>query len=262
MPGTSKPVLDAVSFGGRSVATKMRLPSRRRELLAPASRRSVGGVSDERFEYWDQGRDEVVPFVPRHAERILDIGCAAGGFGRSLLRNMPNAVLDGIEADEEAASRAEGSYRRVYRGLFPAVTPDGQYDVVVCNDVLEHMIDPWTAVHEIRKLLRADGIVVASLPNMRHHSALFPLLRGRWDYGDHGVLDRTHLRWFTRATMRELFEGAGFRVTQLQKLTGFEPSTAPWRLAKALAPRTTADILTKQYVVVASPRPRERDTHA
>jgi 2-polyprenyl-3-methyl-5-hydroxy-6-metoxy-1,4-benzoquinol methylase len=158
--------------------------------------------------------------------------------------------IDGIEPDEQAAAEARGVYRTVLVGTFPGVTPDGRYDAIVCNDVLEHMVDPWGAVAELRLHLNPGGVVVASIPNMRYWPVLRGLLAGRWDYADEGVLDRTHLRWFTKASMRELFTDAGFEIDAVERLTGLRGGPA-LRAIGVLARQQVQDVLTKQYVVVA-----------
>lgn len=202
--------------------------------------------------YDHQRRDEVIPYVPTNAARVLDIGCAAGEFGAALREARPNVVVDGIESDHTAAEAASAIYRFVYRGQFPTTCPDHLYDTIVCNDVLEHMVDPWSAVESMRSLLDEHGCVVASIPNMRHWSALRPLLlQGRWDYQDHGILDRTHLRWFTRVTIAEMFQDASFEVLRLEPLSWSSPTRLYWRIARHLAPRLIEDLMTKQYVIVA-----------
>jgi hypothetical protein len=109
-------------------------------------------------------------------------------------------------------------YERRITGSFPDDLPATEpFDCIVFNDVLEHMIDPWSVLATTRSLLSARGVVVASIPNIRHVSVLLPLLvRGRWSYMEWGVLDRTHLRFFTRRSMISMFEGAGYRVTHIE----------------------------------------------
>lgn len=205
---------------------------------------------DSTPDYDSQRREEVMPYVPTSATTVLDVGCAGGAFGRALQEARPGVLVDGIEADPTSAQLAAGAYRRVITGVCPEDLPSERYDAIVCNDVLEHMIDPWTAVADLRHHLRPGGCVIASIPNMRHWSALGPLLRGRWDYRSHGVLDRTHLRWFTKATMAELFEDAGYKVRLVEKLTGSPPKGA-WRAARVVRRSLVDDLFTKQYVVVA-----------
>src|SRR5438067_790332 len=113
--------------------------------------------------YGDYERAEVVPFVPRSARRILDVGCARGAFGRALGARE----VYGVEPNPEAADVAAASYREVYRGPFPEAVPAGTtFDCIVFNDVLEHFVDPYAAVRATNQFLAPGGCVVASIPNM------------------------------------------------------------------------------------------------
>ena len=86
-------------------------------------------------------------------------------------------------------------------------------DVILCLDVLEHLVDPWAVVESLKKYLKPGGVIIASLPNVRNWKVIFPLvLEGEWQYAQSGILDKTHLRFFTRKTAVGLFENAGFRV--------------------------------------------------
>jgi 2-polyprenyl-3-methyl-5-hydroxy-6-metoxy-1,4-benzoquinol methylase len=209
-------------------------------------------MAPERDRYNHMRREEVLPFVPPDAKTVLDFGCAGGYFGRALMEERSGIVVDGVEINASAAAEAAEAYRAVVVGQFPEVAPPGQYDVIVCNDVLEHLVDPWSTVDALRAHLAPDGILLASIPNMRYWGALGPLLRGRWDYRDDGVLDRTHLRWFTKATMRELFESTGYTVDDVHRITG-RPMNRKWKLASFVARRFVDDVLTMQYLVVAHP---------
>ena len=90
------------------------------------------------------------------------------------------------------------------------------FDVIIFGDVLEHLVDPWKLLEKLRKLMAVNGACIACIPNIGHWSIHKQLLSGRWDYADAGLLDRTHLRFFTQATMREMFTGAGFSVVKCQ----------------------------------------------
>jgi 2-polyprenyl-3-methyl-5-hydroxy-6-metoxy-1,4-benzoquinol methylase len=165
---------------------------------------------------YDAARHELVDFVPQGARRLLDIGCAAGGYAVQVAAHRPEIELWGVEPDEVTANAARPHFHRLVHAAFPAAASDlprGAFDVVVFNDVLEHLVDPHEAIHAARPLLSDGGVIVASIPNVRHRSVIWPLVRaGRWDYTDTGLLDRTHLRFFTRATMAEMFRELGWRV--------------------------------------------------
>jgi methionine biosynthesis protein MetW len=178
--------------------------------------------------YWDFDRAEMAPLVPTSARRVLDIGCANGRF-LALIKERQGAETWGIEINPEAAGQAAGRVDRVIRGDVDsafAQLPDGYFDCVVCNDVLEHLPDPSRVLRELASRLSAEGVIVASIPNMRYLPVLYELLfRKDWRYRDSGVLDRTHLRFFTRRSIVRLFADEGYRITLMQ---GLQVPTPRW----------------------------------
>jgi 2-polyprenyl-3-methyl-5-hydroxy-6-metoxy-1,4-benzoquinol methylase len=172
--------------------------------------------------YYARPRPEMVPFVPRTARRILDVGCGQGVFaGR--LRETSGAQVWGIELDPLAAAMAAERLDRVITGdalTAAAELPDGHFDCAVMNDLLEHLVHPETLLARLRPKLAPGGCVVASIPNVRHFSNLWNLVvRGEWHYTDEGVLDRTHLRFFTRRSLPALFAAGGYRLVTVQGIT-------------------------------------------
>ena len=153
---------------------------------------------------------DVVP--PR--SRVLDVGCAEGYLARALRDR--GCTVTGIEADPAAAAAARRWCDEVVVGDVedPAVRARvaATFDRVLLGDVLEHLRDPAPVLAWARELLAPDGRAVVSLPNIGHWTGRRQLLRGRFPQDDHGLFDRTHLRFFTRASARELVEGAGLRV--------------------------------------------------
>lgn len=199
-----------------------------------------------------QERPEVVPHIPSSVRRLLDVGCSRGGFGSGLRRLRPALELVGIEANAGAAVQATPYYDEVVTGLFPQdVPPHDTYDCVVFNDVLEHLVDPWAALEATTPMLRPGGTVVASIPNVRALRVLLNLVvRGDWEYRELGILDRTHLRFFTKRSMVRLFEEAGYEVVSAE---GIFPLGSRWHLAPVLT-RLLCDIAYLEFVVVARPK--------
>lgn len=167
--------------------------------------------------YPDDPREDVAPFVPLAARSALDVGCGKGGFGSTLRRKLgPEARIVGVEANtSQAAVAAEGhGFDEVLNGYFPEALAGRHevYDAIFFNDVLEHVLDPWHLLERVHDILAPEGHVVAAIRNIEYAPVVRELIRGRWDYADTGTLDRTHVRFFTRATMVEMFEGAGLDV--------------------------------------------------
>jgi 2-polyprenyl-3-methyl-5-hydroxy-6-metoxy-1,4-benzoquinol methylase len=173
------------------------------------------------YVYVDMPRAEIVPLVPQGAVRVLDVGCAYGGFGATLKEVRPGVEVWGIEPAQRAAGEAAARLDRVIVGHYPQdIPPQEHFDCVVFNDVLEHTLDPWEVLRQTNDILAPAGAVVASIPNVRHWAVVWSLLRaGRWTYRDSGLLDRTHLHFFTRQSMIELFETTGYHVARIEPIT-------------------------------------------
>ena len=151
--------------------------------------------------------------------RVLDVGCATGDIARLL--NSRGCRVDGLEIDAQAAEKARADLGKVVvADLNTSSLTDhfeaGAYDVVIFADVLEHLLDPERALREAVELLADGGRVVMSVPNVTHGSVRLALLQGRWSYTETGLLDRTHVRFFTRTSFVDLIEGAGLAVEHLR----------------------------------------------
>lgn len=161
--------------------------------------------------------------------RVLDVGCAAGDLTEALRRRNP--VVVGIEKDPGAAAVARAKLVDVVIGdvesmdLVERFGPES-FDTIVFGDVLEHLVDPAEALRRVKPLLARRGVVVASVPNVAHGAVRLALLRGAFEYTDVGLLDRTHLRFFTRGSVAELFEAAGFALVEVLETT-VPPLAAP-----------------------------------
>jgi SAM-dependent methyltransferase len=145
---------------------------------------------------------------------VLDVGCATGYLAAELVRRGCRVV--GVEANPAAAARARERCELVVVGDVedPAVRGElpRDMDLLLLADVLEHLRDPWETLAALRDTLAPGGRAVASIPNFGHWTARRELVRGRFPYAEHGLFDRTHLRFFTRAGMHELAARGGFAV--------------------------------------------------
>ncbi len=163
-------------------------------------------------EYYSLRRTEVIEAVPAGCKRILSVGC---GFGvtEAVLVDRGCEVW-GIEREPAAAEEARGRLSRVICSDADQALVDcpiGYFDCLIMADILEHLPDPWTTLAKYRRTLRDGGGLVVSLPNVGYVGVVVPLiLGGRWEYQDSGVLDRTHLRFFTQKTATALVRNAGF----------------------------------------------------
>lgn len=162
---------------------------------------------------------DLLEFVPDGAVGVVEAGCADGAFGRAWLDRHPRGDCVGIEVDAALAALARTRLPRVLAAdverlddaTLAALAP---VDAWVFGDVLEHLVDPWALLARIRATLAPSGAVAACIPNMQHWSVTVRLVTGELHYEAAGLLDRTHLRWFTRATIDAMFRGAGYDVVR------------------------------------------------
>lgn len=171
-------------------------------------------------EYFEGQRTDVAGLVPGNCARVLDVGCGYGGLGRNLRARGVEQVF-GVEINPEAAGQLEGVYANYWIGDVEQVSLPADieaFDCIVFADVLEHLRDPWGTLKRYLQWLKPGGCVVASIPNVRNIALLYNLvLRGRWRYEDSGLLDRTHLRFFTRREILDLFSGAGLEIELIRE---------------------------------------------
>lgn len=156
------------------------------------------------------------------SKRVLDIGCAEGDLARAL--SDRGCAVSGVEHDPSAAAKADPSLERLV--IADLATLDlraefgrSSFDVVVMGDVLEHLVDPDTVLRQARDLLRPGGRVVVSIPNVAHAAVRLSLLLGRWDYQPLGLLDATHVRFFTRKSVLSMLDSCGFQPLEIERTT-------------------------------------------
>jgi 2-polyprenyl-3-methyl-5-hydroxy-6-metoxy-1,4-benzoquinol methylase len=211
-------------------------------------------VQSNSINYYRHGRPEMLRRVPSNVERVLELGCAEGAFAAAV-KQRTGAEVWGIEFDPRIAGRASAVIDRVLVGDADeriAEVPDSHFDVIVCNDVLEHLVDPLRTLVTLRRKLRPAGVVVASIPNIRYAPALSRILFQRdFPKDDEGIFDRTHLHFFTRKSIVRMFENAGYT---LHRIDGINPHYGPLAaLFTVLSLGYGADSFYLQYACVASP---------
>ncbi|MGB5749031.1 MAG: glycosyltransferase, partial [Desulfobacterales bacterium] len=164
--------------------------------------------------YYGYARPEIQALVSPKAKKILDIGCGAGVLGKEL-KDRQKCCVAGIEYAPEAATKAETALDRVYMGDAVKIMPEIQensFDTIIMADFLEHIANPEKILSEVKRILIPGGRLVLSIPNVRHWSVIKDLLEGRWEYRDAGILDKTHLRFFTWQSILSLLNSAGYHI--------------------------------------------------
>ena len=180
--------------------------------------------------YYQQQRHDMRAYLPENPRRVLEVGCGEGAFSAGI---AGAAEKWGIEPNPTAAGVAAGRLDRVLTGRFDDVAdqlPKQYFDLVVCNDAIEHMEDHDRFLRAIRGHIAEGGVLVGSVPNMRNYKILFDLLvLGDWRYQDSGIMDRTHLRWFTKTGLHRSITEAGYRIEILRGMNGsLSPGRAKW----------------------------------
>jgi len=213
------------------------------------------------FPVWP--RADVLAMIPRGVFSVLDVGCSAGLLGEALKEREPTCRVLGIEKEpvlaEEARRRLDEVLPEdVERIEWGAVARRGPFDCIVFADVLEHLHDPWQVLTDAVSALAPDGSIVLSIPNIRHVSTLYwAFVRGRWPYRDMGIHDRTHIRFFALANVRDLCRTAGLAVEAVKR--NYQVSRlGEYRAVRGLLCDRILDLLpvvrelfTKQYIVRA-----------
>jgi SAM-dependent methyltransferase len=176
----------------------------------------------------DNFNPDLLALIPRDARHVVEVGCSGGALAREYRKLNTRCEYTGVEIDPDYAAIARSWCTRVVSGniegideavlltLFPS-------DCWVFGDVLEHLYDPWEVLQWLRKSLSSGASIVACIPNAQHWSMQARINSGRLRYEDSGLLDRTHIRWFTKLTIDEMFGSCGFRIVDFRGRVFPEP---------------------------------------
>lgn len=169
--------------------------------------------------YFHGSRPEIAFMIPPNIQKVLEIGCGRGNFKT----HFPESVeYWGVDPNDEARSVAEKRFHRVLVGVYDNVQadlPEQYFDLIVCNDVIEHMLDHDAFLEQIKQKLAPGGRLLISIPNVRYFSNLYELfIKKDWKYKDAGILDRTHLRFFTEKSLLRTLEEHRFEVLDFQRI--------------------------------------------
>jgi 2-polyprenyl-3-methyl-5-hydroxy-6-metoxy-1,4-benzoquinol methylase len=238
----------------------------REKWLGATTGTGATGVRDEAGDqsYFEHTRPELRALVPIGARRVLDVGCGGGALGAALKAERPGCEVVGLEGFPEAAARARGRLDDVLcldlDSLESLPADAGKFDALVFGDVLEHLLDPLRLLRTLLPALADDGVLVLSIPNVKHWTVLYPLLvKDRWTYEDAGLLDRTHVHFFTGGTATQMLTELGLDLVHLG-VNDLAPLPAEMEPLAGLAAAFGADrteaaarLGAYQYLMVARP---------
>jgi Flp pilus assembly protein TadD len=171
----------------------------------------------------------LIQYVPQSTRRVLDVGCSGGDFGRRLKELGVEEVI-GIELDSRACALAKGVLNDAIEGNIETIDlpfEEGYFDCITFGDVLEHLINPAAVLRKVARFLAHEGVILMCIPNVRFYDVVQMLINGRWNYADAGILDRTHLRFFTAAEIRLMIEDTGLELLHLGPLSIAQPEHLP-----------------------------------
>ncbi|MEO9891206.1 class I SAM-dependent methyltransferase [Aurantibacter sp.] len=166
-------------------------------------------------DYYKHIRPEMLAYLPKGCKTLLDIGCGEGAFA-AYIKKKENLEAWGIELMEDPAKEAEKRLDKVFVGPcenFIEELPDNYFDAIYCNDVLEHLVDPYMVLTILKKKLSLSGVIISSIPNIRYHDAFNKIiLQKKFEYEGHGIFDKTHLRFFTKSSIANMYRDQGFQI--------------------------------------------------
>ena len=169
-------------------------------------------------EYYSFMRDDIISLIPPETQRLLDVGCGNGVTGFTAKQLFGIKEIVGIEIYKPAAEIAKTKLDKVIFGDVERVKlnfPECYFDCIICADVLEHTRDPWQVLKKLHFYLRDDGVLIASIPNLRHIVPILKIVFNRFEYEESGIMDKTHLRFFTLHTIENIFKNTGYHIMQI-----------------------------------------------
>ncbi len=175
-------------------------------------------ISEEYNTSYIGVRPDILSLIRPDIKNLLDIGCSNGTLGLSIKNKYKSLEITGIEFDINMASIAEQKLDKVYVANLNNINiiellANKKFDCIIMADILEHLINPWEFIKQITNLLADNGMIITSIPNVRHISTILTLIfKGEWPYRKRGIHDITHLRFFTRSNIIDMFNKAGLKI--------------------------------------------------
>lgn len=205
-------------------------------------------------------RNDILRLISDNVSKVLDVGCSTGALGEKI-KQRNSAEVVGIEVNEQMAKLAKEKLDKVIVGdiekinLADYLSPN-YFDCVIFAYILEHLESPWDVLKSATTFLNNEGIIIASIPNVRHYTTIINLvIRGYWPYRERGIHDKTHLRFFTLKNIRELFQYANLEIVRIERnYRIIEKPHSINKYAKYFAIPFIREFIAFQYIIVAKKR--------
>ena len=179
----------------------------------------LGNLLSKPPGYYESDRRDMLKYIPEGVKTSLEFGCGTGGFS-AILKEKFGTESWAVEIDKASATEAGKKLDKVINAdAYEALVkiPKQYFDCIVLLDILEHLIDPYYFLNELKSKLKQGGVIVLSIPNIRYYRVFMDyVFGGNWEYKDHGVLDKTHLKFFTRKSLDHMFRQLGFEILTLE----------------------------------------------
>jgi len=202
--------------------------------------------------YYESEREDIITLIPYDVRRLLDVGCGFGLMGKRLRKERnDNIEVVGIDNEERVINIARNNVGELIIGDVEDLKlpfEQGYFDCLVYGDILEHLKNPWKLLKDHAYYLKKGGYCIASIPNISHYSIIKGLLNNKWQYTSSGVMDGTHLRFFTLDGIRDMFRDAGYAIEEEKRY--IRASKSKRFLNKILGGRLNY-LLTEQYIIRA-----------
>jgi len=208
------------------------------------------GLYDEKIkEYFSNTRYDIINLIEGVNHSILEIGCGNGNTLIELKKLGKASYVTGIDIVDLGQTEKLDKFILVDIEKEELNSLNKNFDIIICADVLEHLKDPWSVLRRLKKFLKSDGILIASIPNIREYKTILSiLLEGDFKYCESGILDKTHLRFFCKKNIIELFQNSGFKVAEII----YNLSKHPRRnMFNKITFKIFEEFLVVQYLIIA-----------
>jgi 2-polyprenyl-3-methyl-5-hydroxy-6-metoxy-1,4-benzoquinol methylase len=207
---------------------------------------------EKNIDYYSRHRHDILELIPKNASKILEIGCGTGNTLAYLKDNGYCNWVGGVDLFPDAANEAATKLDMIYHGNIEdrqLPLEAGSINTILCLDVLEHLVDPHKVIEYLHTLLLPGGTIIASIPNIGYFTVILRLLfQNKWEYGESGILDKTHLRFFVKKTAVELMESSGLSLLDIRSYPMKERDS----LINLMTLGLLKDRLTTQYLIKVS----------